>query len=158
VFQDKIDRVDAYGLDETKLASCHLQGIMKQTGVAILSCPGLVPEFQPIPTKQKMKKGTALYSVQKAGGFVTLITGLYVKRAPYPLKGMFFAAGLNRPGMPLFDYLGGVVGLVIRPGVSPYDKTGVVVEIRAVIDGIDHRTDKKTRQGIHKTKRSPKSR
>jgi len=124
-----VESIYAFSLHGKLLARCTIGLNSKKTGIVVLNCPGLSKKPARI-AKAPVKTGKALYSVQVVGGFTTLVRGLYKKKAPASLEGMFFVAGLNQPGMPLFDYKGRAVGLVIRSGIPFQSRTGVAAEIK----------------------------
>ena len=134
-FKDPVDVVSVEPLSGGKGATCNIQQRVDKLGVVVLDCPGLSAGPATI-TKAPEQTGNAVYTVQKEAGFITLITGLFNKKAPAPLKNIFFVAGLDRPGMPLFDYKGRAVGLVIRQGIPLQSRVGVAVEITAVVHEI----------------------
>lgn len=147
-----IESISAFSLRGKRLTGCKTVLNSKKIGVIVLQCPGLSVKPARV-AKAPVKSGRALYSVQMDAGFINLLHGLYSKKAPAPLDNMFFVAGLNQPGMPLFDYMGRAVGLVIRAGIPYQSRTGVVAEIKRVVDEINHSGNKGKGKKPHKTLR-----
>jgi len=147
--KDPIESIRVSSLKSRVLTRCVVIKNSKKTGIIVLKCPGLSVKPAQV-AKAPAKTGRALYSVQMQAGFITLLQGLYAQKAPLPLKKMFFVAGLNQPGMPLFDFKGRAVGLVIRPGIPFQSKVGVAAEIQGVFDEFNRSGHKKKGKGQHK--------
>ncbi len=154
--KSRVQSVKVVSLDGKQHVRCTLSMTSQDTGVVVMDCPTL-PLKPATVARVNPKTGSALYSVQKEGSFITLIQGLYKSKAPAPLKYVFFVAGLDNPGLPLFDYKGRAVGLVIRHGIPIQNRIGVAAPLSRVLDEIHRSKNKGTGKGHHKSAQTGQS-